>query len=298
MRRQSSLRLAVLLPAILIGGVSFSAAKPVSVACLSTILGDVSRNVGGDKIQVEDIVEPGVDPHEFQPTPTDVMQVVSADVVFVSGKGIEGYLTKLEESAGGKLGKFIVVGDALGTSLKLIEDGRSIEDPHWWQSVRNVRKAALIVRDTLSKVDPPDADAFKANAAAYDAKLDALDQFVKLKVAELPRDKRRLVTTHDAFQYFARDYGFKIYPIEGVTTGQEPSSKAVTELLDTIKSQRVKAVFFENIENPKVIGVITKETGAKIGGELYADGLTKDPEAATYDAMMRHNVSTIVDSLK
>lgn len=273
-------------------------AATISVACLSTILGDVARNVGGDKVKVEDVVDPGVDPHEFQPTPTDVKQVVSADVVLVSGKGIEGYLTKLEESAEGKLAKFVVVGDLLGVSLKLTADGRTVEDPHWWQSVRNVRHAATIVRDALTAADPADKAAFAANAAAYDARLDDLDRFVKLKVAELPRDKRRLVTSHDAFQYFARDYGFKIYPIEGVAAGQEPSSKKVTELLDTIRSQHVKAVFFENIENPKVIGVITQETGAKIGGELFADGLTTDAAGATYDAMMRHNVTTIVDSLK
>ena len=274
-------------------------AATIEVACLSTILGDVARNVGGDKVEVLDIVAPGVDPHEFQPTPTDVKKVVGADVVLVSGKGIEGYLTKLEESGGGgKGGKFIVVGDALGTSLKLVDEGRTVEDPHWWQSVRNVRKATVIVRDALIAADPVDKGTFNTNAATYDAKLDDLDRFVKLKVAELPRDRRRLVTSHDAFQYFARDYGFKIYPIEGVASGEEPSSKKVTELLDTIRSQHVKAVFFENIENPKVIGVITKETGAMIGGELYADGLTKEPAGATYDAMMRHNVSTIVDSLK
>ncbi len=122
---------------------------------------------------------------------------------------------------------------------------------------------------------------------------------MKIKVAELPREKRKLVTSHDAFQYFARDYGFKIYPIEGVSTEDQPSSKRVAELIEAIKKQGVKAVFFENTQNPKVIASITRETGAKVGGELYADGLgAEDGDAATYEAMMRHNVTTIVDALK
>ena len=137
-----------------------------------------------------------------------------------------------------------------------------------------------------------------SSAAAYAVGLDELDAAVKLKVAELPRGKRKLVTSHDAFQYFARDYGFTILPIEGVSTAEEPSTKRVAELLKTIRSQGVKAVFFESTQNPKVTAEITRETGAKVGGELYADGLAADGEAATYAGMIRHNVNTIVDALK
>ena len=163
----------------------------------------------------------------------------------------------------------------------------------------NVKKATNIIRDALAAADPADKDAFTTNAAAYQGKLDDLDKAIKLKVAELGRDKRKLVTSHDAFQYFARDYGFKIYPIEGVSTAEEPSTHKVAELLETIRKEKVKAVFFENTQNPKVIAQITKETGAVIGGELYADGLgAPDSDAATYDAMMHHNVNTVVDALK
>ncbi len=279
------------------GWVTGVAAAPLKVASLSTVLSDVARNVGGDKVQVEEIVKGGVDPHEFQPSPGDVEQVAGADVVLVSGKGMEGYLAKLEESGDQK--KFINVGDGIGSSLKLKDEGKTIEDPHWWHSVANVKHAVNIVRDALAAADPTDKDAFNANAAAYQGKLDDLDNAIKLKVAELGRDKRKLVTSHDAFQYFARDYGFKIYPIEGVSTAEEPSTHKVAELLGTIKKEKVKAVFFENTQNPKVIAQITKETGAVIGGELYADGLgAPDSDAATYDAMMRHNVNTVVNALK
>ena len=272
-------------------------AAPLKVASLSTVLSDVARNVGGDRVQVEEIVKGGVDPHEFAPSPSDVQVVDEAGVVLVSGKGMEGYLAKLEEGTDAR--KFINVGDKLGASLQLKDEGKTIEDPHWWHSVANVKKATDVVRDALTAADPTDKDTFTANAAAYQAKLDALDKALKLKVAELARDKRKLVTSHDAFQYFARDYGFKIYPIEGVSTAEEPSTRRVAELLGTIKKEKVKAVFFENTQNPKVIAQITKETGAKLGGELYADGLgAPDGDATTYEAMMRHNVNTVVDALK
>ncbi len=281
----------------MVGLTGTAPAAPLKVASLSTVLSDVARQVGGDRVQVEEIVKGGVDPHEFSPSPSDVQTVTEADMVLISGKGMEGYLAKLEQGADAK--KFVNVGDRLGNSLKLVEDGKKIEDPHWWHSVANVKKAADLVRDALIAADPTDKDAFTANAAAYQTKLDALDKAIKLKVAELGRDKRKLVTSHDAFQYFARDYGFKIYPIEGVSTAEEPSTRKVAELLGTIKQEKVKAVFFENTQNPKVIEQITKETGARLGGELYADGLgAPGGDAATYEAMMKHNVNTVVDALK
>ena len=280
-----------------LGWVAPALGAPLKVASLSTVLSDVARNVGGDKIQVEEIVKGGVDPHEFQPSPSDVQLVADANVVLVSGKGMEGYLSKLEEGADRK--KFVDVGNKVGSSLQLKDEGKTIEDPHWWHSVANVKKATDVVRDALTAADPADKDAFAANAAAYQGKLDDLDKAIKLKVAELGRDKRKLVTSHDAFQYFARDYGFKIYPIEGVSTAEEPSTRQVAELLGTIKKEKVKSVFFENTQNPKVIAQITKETGATIGGELYADGLgAPDGDASTYLDMMRHNVTTIVNALK
>ena len=283
----------------LLAGTRALPAAPLKVASLSTVLSDVARNVGGDKVQVAEIVRAGVDPHEFQPSPGDVQTVAGADVVLISGKGLEGYLAKLEQSAGGAPGKYVDVGGALGGSLRLQAEGRTVEDPHWWHSVANVRQAVNIVRDALARADPADKDAFTAQAAAYQGRLGALASAVKLKVAELPRDRRKLVTSHDAFGYFARDYGFTVYPVEGVSTTDEPGSRQVAALLDVIRQQRVKAVFFEHTQNPKVLDTITRETGAVIGGELYADGLgAPGSDAATYEGMMRHNVETIVNALK
>ncbi len=280
-----------------VGFLPAAGAAPLKVATLSTVLADVARGVGGDRVAVVEIVRPGVDPHEFQPTPGDVQQAAGADIVLVSGKGLEGYLAKLEEGAGGRA-KFTDVGARVGASLKIREEGRTLEDPHWWHSVANVRRAAEVVREVFARADPPDATEFARHAAAYAAGLDALDAAVKLKVAELPRERRKLVTSHDAFGYFARDYGFTVYSIEGVSTAEQPSTRRVAELLRTIRAQQVKAVFFESTQNPKVIAEITRETGATVGGELFADGLAAEGEAATYAGMMRHNVNTVVDALK
>jgi ABC-type Zn uptake system ZnuABC Zn-binding protein ZnuA len=283
-------------------GAAYSAGK-IKVASFSTIDTEIVQQVGDDHVDVAALVRPGVDPHEYEPAPADLREVNDAQLILTSGKHMENYLNKLQEATGGKA-DLLKVGDHF-FSLKMKpgegENGTDksgmIEDPHWWHSVANVKQATKIIRDELIKLDPADKTDFEKNANAYLAKLDALDNWIKRKVAELPRDKRKLVTSHDAFQYFARDYGFKIEAIEGVNTETEASNRHVSELIDDIKKQGVKAIFLESTLNPKVTTQITRETGVRIGGTLYADGLGPD-EASTYEGMMKHNVTTIVDSLK
>jgi ABC-type Zn uptake system ZnuABC Zn-binding protein ZnuA len=267
----------------------------LKVASLSTITTDMAKAIGGDAVELIPIIKPGMDPHEFQPSPLDIKQIESADLVLITGKGMEGYLTKLEEAVAGKA-KFVDTGSTI-PSLKLEQDGRLIEDPHWWHSIENMKRATLIVKKHFVEADPPNKELYAKNAAAYLAKLSDLQKWAKLEVAKLPAEKRKLVTSHDAFQYLAREFGFKIYAVEGVTTDDQPSSKKIADLIKTIAREGVKAVFFESIENPKVIGEITRETGATVGGQLYADGLGIK-EASTYSDMMRSNITTIVNSLK
>ena len=272
-----------------------SARAELKVASLSTITTEIAENVGGRVVRVTRLVKPGMDPHDFQPSPRDVREVEDADLVLLSGKGMEGYLTKLEDAVGNKA-KFVDVGAEMPT-LTLEEDGRVVEDPHWWHSIANMKSATSVVRRQFVEADPPNKALYMKNAAAYQAKLTDLEKWVRQQVAELARDQRKLVTSHDALQYFAQEYGFKIYAIEGVSTEDQPSSKKVTDLINTIRTQQVKAVFFESIANPKVITEITRETGAKIGGELFVDGLG-EKEASTYSDMIRHNIQTIVENLK
>ncbi len=281
---------------------SAPAADQLKIASFSTILTEIAQKVGGDHVTVFGLVKPGVDPHEYEPTPSDLKEVGDSRLLLTTGKHLENYLNKLQEASGGQA-ELLKVGDHLpsltmkGVGESAPAAGGMTEDPHWWNSVTNVEQATRIVRDELGELDPADKSEFAKNAQNYLAQLDDLNRWVKRKVAELPRNQRKLVTSHDAFQYFARDYGFTILAIEGVSTETEPSNRHVADLIDQIKKEHVKAIFTESTLNPKVTKEITRETGARIGGELYADGLGTG-DAQTYAGMVRHNVSTIVDALK
>jgi zinc/manganese transport system substrate-binding protein len=285
--------LSLLLAALFLG--SSSGRADLTVASLSTITTDLAKNIGGTHVKIEAIIKPGIDPHEFEPTPSDVKKVAKADLVLFTGKGMEGFLTKLEEAAG-VTGKFVNVGEAV-PSLTMTEEGRKVEDPHWWHSVENMKQATRLVTDRFEQADPANRGYYEDREKEYLAALNELQRWSRVKVAELPSSRRKLVTSHDALQYFARDYGFTILPVKGISTGEEPSSQHVKEIIGLIRSQGVKAVFFESIENSRAVNQIAAETGARTGGILYSDGLG-DTEASTYDSMMRHNISTIVDGLK
>ncbi len=302
-----SLRLAVL-PALL-AMAPLSAAHQLIVVSLSTVLADIARNVGGDAVTVSSIIPPGIDPHTFEPSVRDIRQISEAKIVLASGLGFESFLSKLETSVGSGP-TFLVVGKAITPIMTNAEDGHGadrhaaqpgadgkIPDPHWWHSIDNAIIATGVLRDAFSKADPAHVAEYAANAATYTARLRALAKWMNLEIAKLPRDRRILVTSHDALGYFARDYGFEIHPVAGISTSDQPSSKKVRALIDEIEANGVKAIFAEHIENPKVLEEITRETGAKLGGALYADGLGAT-EASTYETMMRHNVETIVAALQ
>ncbi len=269
------------------------AAEKIKVVSFSVILTEVAQAVGGDAVTVLGLVKPGMDPHDYQPTPADLKQLAGAKLVLASGKHLEHYLDKLQAATGGDA-TVLKVGDQL-PSLDFSGAEHS-EDPHWWHSVANVERATRIVKDALVAIDPAAKAEFEKNASVYLAKLAVLNRWIKQQVALLPRDRRELVTSHDAFQYFAHDYGFKIYAIEGINPDQEASTRKVNELIDTIRKEGVKAIFLEDMLNPKVSAEITRETGAKIGGTLYADG--PGAGADTYEQMQRHNVTTIVEALR
>jgi ABC-type Zn uptake system ZnuABC Zn-binding protein ZnuA len=284
----------ILFLALSISFISGLEAKTLKVVSLSTITTEIAEKVGGDAVSVIGLVKPGQDPHEYSPTPGDLKAMSQADIVLGTGKGMDqGYINKIVS-----LNKnFVEVGNAC-YSLHMTEDGKNIEDPHWWNSVTCTRKVTKYIADQFAKTAPDEKKKFEVNANAYIKQLDELEKWVKETIDTLPKDKRKLVTSHDAFQYFAKDFGFSIYPIEGINPDEEPRAKKVAELIKTIREQKVKAIFFENIENPKLIQEITKETGAVVGGELYADGLGNEVDVSTYSGMMHHNIFTIVNALK
>ncbi len=289
--------LAPLLLSVLVA-LPLRAAETIRVSRFSTILTEIARQVGGGRVAVTAHVKPGIDPHDFQPTPSDLKVVSNADLVLLSAKHMEGYMSKLKQGAGAK-GVLLEVGDSFG-SLKIADHhdpSKLVDDPHWWHSIGNMEKATKAVRDALIKISPEDKALFAANAGQYLDQLGALEKWAKRKIAELPRNQRKLVTSHEAFQYFTRENGFTLLAIEGVSRADQPSSKKVAEIVETVKSAGVKAIFPESLSNPKVLKEITRETGAKIGPELHGDGLGSGA-ASTYEGMYKHNVTSIVDALK
>jgi zinc/manganese transport system substrate-binding protein len=280
--------------------------EKLQVASLSTVLSDFARQVGGDRVDVVEIVKPGEDPHLFEPGPGDVKKISKAQLVLANGLGFEGYMEKLKAGVG-KGPVFVVPGDKVKPLLLDPEQEHDHDhdhdhghahgaDPHWWHSISNAKIAVREIREAMISADPAGAAVYQSNAEAYMAVLDTLEQDSKLEIARLPKSRRVLVTSHDALGYFARDYGFTVLPVQGISTSDQPSSQKIKDLIGRIKALGVKAIFAENIENPKVLEELTRESGAEMGGVLYADGLG-DGEASTYAGMVRHNVKTIVEAL-
>ncbi len=271
---------------------------PIRVAALNTVLTEVAREVGGDHVEVAGIVPPGVDPHTFSPSPADIRALADADLVLASGMGMESYLDRLVSSIGPR-GVVVRVGDRLPEGIEV--EGvraRTEKDPHWWGSIANVILAADLVRRELVRIDPAHAEEFAANTETYCARLRVLEAWVSAEVARLPAARRQLVTSHDAFGYFARDYGFAVHSLNGLSTESEADARTVAALIGLIRRERVGAVFAESSVDPRLVGDLVRETGVALGGTLYADGLgPKGSGAETYEAAYRHNVSAIVAAL-
>jgi zinc/manganese transport system substrate-binding protein len=264
----------------------------LNVVASFSILGDFVRNVGGDRVNVATLVGPDGDVHVYSPTPADAKKVADAKLLFVNGFGLEGWLPRLVQSAGGKA--IIVTATGGITPLNL----GSAADPHAWQSVANARTYVANIRDALVAVAPADAAAFRANAESYLAQLDALDGEVRQAVATIPEAHRKVISTHRAFGYFAAAYGVEFVAPVGVSTDSEPSARDIAGIITQIKKAKIPAIFLENISDPRLMQRIADETGARIGGTLYSDSLTAEKgEAPTYIAMVRHNIKALTSAL-
>ena len=266
---------------------------PLPVVASFSILGDFLREVGGDAVRVNILVGPDSDAHVYEPTPADARKVSEAKLVFVNGLGFEGWLDRLVAAADAK--SRIVVASAGITPRKL--DGGL--DPHAWQDVANVRGYVENIRDALKSADPERAPLYESRAAAYLAKLAELDKEIVSALAAIPNQRRRIVSTHDAFGYFAVRYGLDFIAPQGVSTDAEPSARDIARIIDAARREKVAAIFLENISDPRLAQRLAKESGVTLGGELYSDALSKpDGPAASYVAMMRHNVGELTKALK
>jgi zinc/manganese transport system substrate-binding protein len=277
--------------AMLVAGPGHAQHK-VDIAASTTVLADLARNVGGDHVNVVSLVGPNGDIHSYVPSPADAKNLADAKLVILNGLGLEGSTAQFMRIAV-KGAKVLVASDGI-TPLRL---GNS-PDPHAWQSVANAKTYVANIRDALIAVDPADRSVFEANAAAYLRRLDALDAEVKAAIATIPPQRRKLVTTHDAFGYLGTAYGVEFIAPHGVSTEAEASARDVAQIIAQIRAQKIPAVFLENVTDPRLLERIAQESGARIGGTLYSDALT-DPSgpAPTYIDLMRHNVKELVTAL-
>jgi zinc/manganese transport system substrate-binding protein len=265
----------------------------LKVVASFSILADFVKNVGGDKIDMTALVGPNSDAHVYTPTPGDAKTVADAKLVVINGLGLEGWLPRLLQSSGSKAQ--VAVATKGITPLKLGSEA----DPHAWQWVANAKTYVANIRVALAAADPADAEVFRSNAEAYLAKLDALDEEIRQWSPQIPFAQRKLITTHDAFGYFAKAYGFEFIAPQGVSTETEPSARDIAAIIAQIKRDKVPAVFLENISDDRLIGRIAAETGANVGGKLFSDSLTDEKgDAPTYIDMMRHNIRTLRSALE
>jgi zinc/manganese transport system substrate-binding protein len=282
----------------LIGLIVLTASLPVraqerlNVVASFSILGDLVRNVGGDRVNVTTLVGPDGDAHVYAPTPADARKIADAKLVIVNGFGLEGWLPRLVQSAGGKAS--IVTATAGIAPLTLGSDA----DPHAWQSVANAKTYVGNIRDALVAADPASGQVFRANADAYLAKLDTLDGEVRAAVGQIPESRRKVISTHRAFGYFAAAYGVEFVAPIGVSTESEASARDIAGIITQVRAAKIPAVFLENVSDPRLIRRISAETGARVGGTLYSDSLTAEKgDAPTYIDMVRHNIKALTSAL-
>jgi zinc/manganese transport system substrate-binding protein len=265
---------------------------PLPVVASFSILGDFVRQVGGDAVALTTIVGPDGDAHVYEPSPGDARKLAKARLVFVNGLGFEGWIDRLIKASNSKAA---VATASTSATARSLEGGL---DPHAWQDVTNAQIYVANIRDALKAADPDRAGQYEARAGAYLAQLAALDEEIKRAMDALPKERRRVVSTHDAFGYFAARYGIEFIAPQGVSTDAEASARDIARIIDAIKRQKVAAVFLENVADSRLTRRIAAETGAKIGGELYSDALSgANGPAPTYIDMMRHNVRELAKAL-
>lgn len=285
------------------------AQAPLRAVASFSILGDIVKEVGGDRVAVDVLVGPGADAHVFQPTPAHARLVGQAQVVFANGLGFEGWLGRLLKTSAYK-GRPVTVSQGIptlksepdhdhGEHRKGHDHGHGETDPHAWQSVANVKVYARNIAKALCQADAASCDLYQRNARAYDARLNDLDTEIRAAWAPIPVAQRKVITSHDAFGYYARDHQVSFLAPQGVSTESEASAKGVAQLVRHIRQDQIKALFVESISDPRLIEQIARETGVKPSGALYSDSLSAPGGAApSYIELMRFNTRALTTAVR
>ena len=289
------------------------AQQRLSVVASFSILADMTRQIGGDRITLRAIAGPDQDAHVFQPKPSDAAALANAALVIRNGLGFEGWLDRMIRSSGFK-GRMVTTTE--GITPRIMEahghdhggagrrhhhsvGPRQVPDPHAWQDLGLAQHYIRNITGGLVAADPGGEALYRRNAEAYAARLAALDQWVRAEIAKVPQARRKIVTSHDAFGYFGDAYGVRFLAPQGVSTEAEPSAAEVGRLIRQIRAENITALFLENMTNPATLQSIAQETGLRVRGRLYADALSSESgPAPTYEAMFRHNLSLIVPAMR
>ncbi|WP_227438514.1 metal ABC transporter substrate-binding protein [Methylobacterium sp. W2] len=301
--RSAAAACAALILALAPFGEKADAAEPLKAVATFSILGDLVKQVGGDRVEVSTLVGPDADAHGYNPAPGDARKLTAANLVVVNGLGLEGWLDRLIKASGTKAPVIVAT-----KGVKPIEGDDDHggghaghahhDDPHAWQSIANVRIYIANISDGLSKIDPDHAADYAANAKAYLATLAGLESDIRATIAAIPPEHRKIITTHDAFGYFTAAYGLDFIAPQGVSTDSEASPKDVARIIRQIRRDKIPAVFLENVADPRLMQQISRESGATVGGKVYSDALSgPDGPAATYAAMMRSNLAAFSAAL-
>ena len=288
-----------LLNMLVLLNISLAHAQAVQVVASFSILGDLTQQIGGDRVKVYTLVGPDADAHVYQPTPADSRQLAGANLVIVNGLGFEGWLDRLVRASGYR-GSMLIASNGVAARNEAGQPAKKGDaiDPHAWQDPRIVQRYVANIAAGLISVDPAGRVVYAANAARIDEELVRLDAAIRDGVSRLPAGSRTIVTSHDAFGYFSAAYGLRFLAPSGVATEAEPSAAQVARLIKQIRQDKIPALFMENITDPRLLERIRSETGVRVGGTLYSDALSKtDGPAASYVAMMRYNVSTLLKAL-
>ncbi len=301
------LLLAGVASATLLSGAAQAADKlpPIPVVASFSILGDLVRVVGGERVSVTTLVGPNEDAHVFAPKPADARAIVQSRLLVTNGLGFEPWTQKLSRSAGYK-GETVVASQGVTPRAMAEEKGHGDKghrhdetDPHAWQNPNNVVLYVRNIAAALAKVDQAGAATYQANAEAYVKELQALDVWAREQFASISPSRRKVITSHDAFGYLAAQYQIKFLAPQGVSTDAEPSAKGVAQLIRQIQREKIRAVFVENMSNPRLLAQLSKDAGVSVGAALYSDALSNAGQpGATYLQMMRHNVTQLVAGMK
>lgn len=272
-------------------------AKNLNVVTSFTVLADMAKQVGGEHVTVTSLVGPDGDPHSFEPSPKDSVALGKADIVIVSGLGMEGWMDRLVSASGFK-GKIVVASTGVDTR-SMEEDGKMITDPHAWNSAENGALYAENIMKAFITADPQDAPAIREAGSEYITRLKLLDSWAKTRFAAIPKARRHVLTSHDAFGYFGKAYGVTFLAPVGFSTESEASASDVAALIEQLKAEHIKTYFIENQTDPRLVQQIAKASGAQPGGELYPEALSPaGGPASTYEMAFKHNVDVIANSMK